>query len=595
MHEKWRAFRLMVSFIFRADPRIAWVLVLLTPINYGSWPAVALGIKFLADGVVQSESRLIAVGVMILAVAMGLAWGLEWISYRLMMSLAERTVVYGDEQVIHVVGSIPGLEHHERPDYLDTLALVRSDVDWYQSAVGLIIGGLGQAMLILSTLGLLVAIHPALLLLPLFGIPSLVIALRSQKRLEQVQRETAEAGRLAARLFNLSMRAGPAKEIRIFNIREELLNRFRSQLDRTHDPLLRVQTWSARMSSVGKMIFGAGYAASVLFVAWLAAQGHATAGDLLLAIYLALGVTSQLEGAWSQIRWGRHNLVAAGRFLWLLDYAHDHSVRRPDRATPVPSKVTDCLLIEDLSFMYPGTDTEVLTGIRLEIPAGATVALVGENGAGKTTLVKLLCRFYEPTAGRILLDGTDISEFDPTEWLRRISTAFQDFSKFEFIARESVGVGDLPRIEEPAALAAALDRAGANDLFKAWPNGLDTQLGRDWEGGIEPSIGQWQKIALSRAVMREHPLLLILDEPTASLDAETEYALFERFHEAAGASRERGSITILVSHRFSTVRMADLIAVIDQGKLIEAGSHDELTRLDGLYAELFSIQARSYQ
>lgn len=595
MREKWRAFRLMLSFMFRADPRLAWAVVLLTPINYGSWPAVALGIKFLADGVVENESSRMVVGVLILSVAMGLAWGLEWVSYRLMMSLAERTAVYGDEQVIRVVGSIPGLEHHERPDYLDTLALVRSDVDWYQSAVGLIIGGLGQATLILATLGLLAAIHPALLLLPLFGIPSLVIVLRSQKRFEQAQRETAEPGRLAARLFNLAVSAGPAKEIRIFNLREELLNRYRSQLDRTHTPLLAVQTWSARMNAVGKMIFGIGYAGSVLFVAWQAASGRATAGDVLLAIYLALGVTSQLEGAWSQIRWGRHNLVAAGRFLWLLDYAHEQPVRRPERPVPVPNNIANGLLIEHVSFVYPGTEAAVLSEIRLEIPAGATVALVGENAAGKTTLVKLLCRFYEPTAGRILLDGTDISEFDPLEWRRRTSTAFQDFCKFEFIARESVGVGDLARIEQTEAVAAALERAGAQDLSRAWANGLDTQLGRDWEGGIEPSVGQWQKIALSRAVMRDHPLLLILDEPTASLDAETEYALFERFHQAAGASRERGSITILVSHRFSTVRMADLIAVIDRGRLVEVGSHDELMRLGGLYADLFSIQARSYR
>jgi ATP-binding cassette, subfamily B, bacterial len=595
MREHWRAFRLMVSFMFRADRKLAWTTVLLTPINYAAWPAVALGIKFLGDGTVQQQPDKMIVGVLILSLAMGLAWRLESVTYRLMISLAESTTVYGDEQVIQVVGSIPGLEHHERPDYLDTLSLVRSEVDWYQSAVGLLIGSLGQATLIITTLGLLSAIHPVLLLLPLFGIPSLLIMLRSQKRMEQVQRETAEPTRLGAHLFNLAVSAGPAKEIRIFNLREELLNRFRLQLDRTHAPLLRVETTNARMGAVGKMILGVGFGGTVLFVAWQATLGRATAGDVLLAIYLALGVTTQIEGAWWHIRWGRRNVVAAGRLLWLLDYAQEQQLRHPKRARRVPNKIDNGLLIDDVSFAYPGTEGEVLSDIRLEIPAGSTVALVGDNGAGKTTLVKLLCRFYQPTAGRILVDGTDLAEFDLSEWWKRTSTAFEDFCKFEFIARESVGVGSLPRINDPEAVAAAMDKAGAHDLTRSWPSGLETQLGRDWNGGIELSMGQWQKVALSRAVMRDHPLLLILDEPTASLDAETEYALFQRFRQAAGANRERGSITILVSHRFSTVRMADLIAVIDQGRLQEIGSHDELMRVNGLYANLFSIQARSYR
>ena len=249
-----------------------------------------------------------------------------------------------------------------------------------------------------------------------------------------------------------------------------------------------------------------------------------------------------------------------------------------------------------MSFAYPGTDNEVLSGVSLHLPAGGTVAVVGENGAGKTTLVKLLCRFYDPSKGRILVDGTGLDQHDVEDWRAGITAAFQDFARFQFLARETVGVGDLKAVEDIPAVERAVVRAGAEDVAAGLPSGLETQLGREWQDGIEVSEGQWQKLALARALMRERPLLLILDEPTASLDAETEYALFARFaaavHEMAS---EVGTITILVSHRFSTVRMADSIVVLDGGRVSEVGSHDELMACGGLYAELYELQERAYR
>ena len=226
----------------------------------------------------------------------------------------------------------------------------------------------------------------------------------------------------------------------------------------------------------------------------------------------------------------------------------------------------------------------------------ATVAVVGENGAGKTTLVKLLCRFYAPSKGRILVDGTGLDQHDVEDWRAGITGAFQDFARFQFLARETVGVGDLRAVEDIPAVERAVARAGAEDVLAGLPSGLETQLGREWEGGVELSEGQWQKLALARALMRERPVLLILDEPTASLDAETEYALFARYAAAVRTTAsEVGTITILVSHRFSTVRMADSIVVLDGGRVIEVGSHDELMALGGLYAELYGLQERAYR
>jgi ATP-binding cassette subfamily B protein len=222
------------------------------------------------------------------------------------------------------------------------------------------------------------------------------------------------------------------------------------------------------------------------------------------------------------------------------------------------------------------------------------VAIVGENGAGKTTLVKLLAKMYEPTEGSILVDGQPLAKMPAKDWRARVAGAFQDFFRFEFRARHTVGLGDLPRLEDERAVVAAVERAGANDVVSRLSSGLETQLGPTWPDGVEVSFGQWQKLALARGFMRDQPLLLVLDEPTAALDAETEHALFERYAAAAKGNRDAGRITILVSHRFSTVRMADLIVVFEGARLVEVGTHDELNAKGGHYAELYGIQAAAY-
>jgi ATP-binding cassette subfamily B protein len=239
------------------------------------------------------------------------------------------------------------------------------------------------------------------------------------------------------------------------------------------------------------------------------------------------------------------------------------------------------------------------------------VAIVGENGAGKTTLVKLLCRFYQPTRGRILIDAEELGRMPVEAWRARLAGAFQDFFRFELHAQQTVGVGDVPRLDDRPAALTAVGRAGADDVVARFPAGLDTQLGPTWPGGVEVSFGQWQKLALARGFMRDRPLLLVLDEPTAALDAETEHALFERYAAAAARTGARtaaraaagggddiradGRITLLVSHRFSTVRMADLIVVLDGARVVEVGAHDALVARGGQYAELYAIQAAAYR
>ena len=276
---------------------------------------------------------------------------------------------------------------------------------------------------------------------------------------------------------------------------------------------------------------------------------------------------------------------------WLEDYASGVTTTANQLA---PARLTEGIRFDHVSFAYPGTDRLVLDDISLELPAGAVVAIVGENGAGKSTLVKILAKMYEPTAGRILIDRTDLALISAVSWRTRLAGAFQDFFSFEFRARHSVGVGDLPRLDDETAVATAVTRAGADDVIARLPQGLDTQLGPTWPDGVEVSFGQWQKLALARGFMRDRPVALVLDEPTAALDAETEHALFERYAAALRGPDRSGGITILVSHRFSTVRMADLIVVLDGARLVEMGTHDALMAKRGQYAQLYSIQAAAY-
>lgn len=237
----------------------------------------------------------------------------------------------------------------------------------------------------------------------------------------------------------------------------------------------------------------------------------------------------------------------------------------------------------------------MLHDVNLDLRAHSIVAIVGVNGAGKSSLIKLLCGFYRPTTGQITVDDIPLADIDLTAWRQRLSGSFQDFARFELPVRETVGVGDLSHVDDRDAVASAIARAGAADVVDQLPDGLETQLGRVFDG-VELSGGQWQKLALARASMRSLPLLLILDEPTAALDARTEHAVFERYAARAEAvDVAGGAITILVSHRFSTVRMADHIIVVDNGRIVQQGTHDELMRAGGSYAELYQAQANAYQ
>jgi len=506
----------------------------------------------------------------------------------------ERTDLAVDRHLMDISAGLPGLEHHERPEFASQLELLRQQRGQLSQIISAVyfmfeaVMRLGAAMLVLAS------IAAPLAFIPLFAVPG-ILAARAAWRIDaRTQERLVEYGRRSGHIYGLATTPGPAKEARLLGLRDWLPQLFAADYRHVRRTTTRSRALQLLLDTAGRLFFGVGFVGALVLVASRAAAGEATAGDVVVAFQLAGEVSFYLATTVQVVGWLGAVLVVAGRYLWLTDYA-ESAGNRTGRGGTVPATLREGVRVEDVDFTYPGTDRPVLTGADLFLPAGSTVAIVGDNGAGKTTLVKLLCGFYPPTAGRITVDGVDIGDMELAEWRQRMSAGFQDFVKFELLARESVGVGDLSELDDSRAIGSALHRAAADDVVPRLADGLETQLGRSWTDGAELSGGQWQKLALGRAMMRTAPLLLVLDEPTASLDPDTEHALFERY---AGAARRvaesNGAITLLVSHRFSTVRMADLILVVNEGRIVESGSHKELINQNGLYAELYNLQAKAY-
>jgi len=513
----------------------------------------------------------------------------------MLFPLKENTALYLDRHIVSLVGGIPTVEHHERPEYLDRLDVLRREMFVLGYAGLNTAGALALLLQVTATGVLLASVNPLLLAVPLFAVPSLWAGARAERIRQAALNASADRTRRARQLFELATSPAAGKELRVFGVGDELLRRHRADWGNA-DSLLDRAAWRGLVwETLSWLVFSAGYGAAIVLVVDEAVTGGASVGEVVLALALVAQVNGQVSAAVGTVSEIVRTLNVAERYLWLTDYANAH-MAIVDNPAPAPDRIVEGIALSGVAFRYPGTGTDVLAEFNLFLPAGSTVAVVGDNGAGKSTLVKLLCRFYEPAAGVITVDGTDLRRIDIGQWRERMSAGFQDFTRFELRAGQTIGVGDVPHVDDPAAVTTALERAASNEVVSALPQGLDTQLGASFDAGVELSGGQWQKLALARAMMRPAPLLLVLDEPTAALDAETEHNLFARYASAASAiAAHNGAVTLMVSHRFSTVRMADLIVVVDGGRIVGAGSHDELIAAGGLYAELYELQAQSYR
>jgi ATP-binding cassette, subfamily B, bacterial len=594
MNDLLRRLSLLTGLVWRADPKRAAAVAALTLAQTLSASLAPLWLKLLIDGVLRSDFRSAVVGAFLTAAGIGFHGAGVLLAFLLRANLTERASLLLQEEICGVTAGLPGLEHFERPEYLDKVHLLQSDTPKLLNSGWAVVDAFSLGIRILITGVLLGSVHPAMLLLPVFTVPSLITGRQSQRVLEVVKDETAEGVRLEQHLFGLATSAVPAKELRVFGLEAEIDTRARVVWEEITSKHLRANTRAWMLGSVGWLFFAIGYTAAAALLLLQATRGQATPGDVVLVVTAGGQVAGHAGGAIGLVKQALDTAGSLGRYLWILDYARSTLLASPSAV--VPDRLASGVDFEHVTFRYPGTQTDVLKDITVHFPAGSTVAIVGENGAGKTTAVKLLCGFYCPTEGRIVVDGVDLTSVDPLAWRQHLSAGFQDFARFEFVAREAVGVGDLALIEDCRAVEAAMERAHAADLIATLENGLETQLGRQFATGVELSGGQWQKLALSRAMMRESPLLLILDEPTAALDASAEHHLFQRYVATAKrVAAANGAITVLVSHRFSTVRMADLIVVFNGGLVAEVGSHSELMLRRGLYAELFNLQAFGYR
>ena len=587
------SFRLL-ELSWRQNPLKTFAALVLVLANAVSAPLLALALKWLTDAAISGNGEAATTaGAAVAGFAIGLLT-LGHFAHIAYFELSEINELQMEMRLIGLANGTAGIEHQERAEYADRVTVLQRELGQIQNGFYAVLALSSLAVAIVITGVLLATVNPILLLLPLVAIPPLVTGRRAQLILDKARDDSASEMRLTQHLFRLATAAGPAKELRVSRLQNEMKRRIGDQWEATTRRLWRAQLRALLLRAAGQLVFAAGYVIGVLIVVNDAIGGQRTVGDVIMAITLAAQVNQQVASAVSLLT----DLQRIGRAFTRFDELEEYvAAREPKSGTATtPTQLRAGIRFENLTFQYPGTDRVILRDVNLTVPPGATLAIVGENGAGKSTLVKLLCRFYEPTSGRILIDDKDLTDLPVGEWRDRIATGFQDFARFEFLARRTVGVGDLPKVEETPAVVAALDRARAGDIVGRLRDGLETQLGKTYTDGVELSGGQWQKLALGRAMMRELPLLLILDEPTSALDAEAESALFERYAEGAKRVGEAaGGVTVLVSHRFSTVRMADLIVVVADGRVVESGPHATLMKNDGLYAELYRLQASAYE
>ena len=578
---------------YRHEPRLMAASFALSQLAALPDALLALWLMLLGKGVLEHRPRMLQAAAIGLGVSTAATWFLRTVSTRVQRRFRDKVTIALESHVAQLQATVATIAHQERPQYLDRLSMLRNQVFVLDHMYVSLFSTLGWILRLGVTMVLLASIHPALLLLLVFAVPTVLTSTWRPEVERSAQERGAQASRLARHLFTLATTAPPGKEVRVTGIGERLVRERREAWERWYAPIAAARWGSAVWHALAWAIFGFAYVGAVVYVS---SGLGAPASKVLLVLAAGARLSAYIGATVGEIGFLRGFWMDGSRRLaWLEDYAASIAAAGD---LPVPAALDRGIRLDHVSFTYPGTSRVVLDDVSATLPAGAVVAIVGENGAGKSTLVKLLAKMYEPSSGSIMVDDTPLARVPADKWRTRLAGAFQDFFRFEFSARHTVGLGDVPRLDDQTAVIAAVDRAGASDVVARLTSGLDTQLGPTWPHGVELSFGQWQKLALARGFMRDQPLLLILDEPTAALDAETEHALFEHYAAAARGGPgegQSGRITILVSHRFSTVRMADLIVVLDGARLVEFGTHDELMAKNGPYAELYSIQAAAYR
>ena len=584
---------LVVSCAVRVSPRQSALCLLETLGNVVDL-LQPLFVTWLVLGGIRHDRGLLVQGVTAFVLSLSLNLALTIIGNNARITQYERVGFWFDSEVSRLTSSLSTLEHLQSPDYLDRTQVLQDQQGLLGFAFNSVLNALRMLIMGAGTLVLALVADPRMILVVAAGVPSLLSARWTTRWQTASDKAAAEPSRRAKHLLSLATTAGPGAELRVFGAERWSRDATEAATLEWMDHRVRL-AWRTTLLQGACSLFFFSVAAGVL--TWM--LHDAVAGTVPIAgLVLAASLVTRLQDLVQLLQWAANNLIRVAengaRYLWLEDFAKADVASHAGRREP-PARLTTGLRTEGLSYTYPGADRPTLQDVSLDLPAGAVVALVGENGAGKSTLVGLLTGMLRPTSGRVLVDGVDLDDLDHEAWRLRMSGAFQDYARLELSAQHSIGVGDVTHVDSGAAVHTALGRASATDVLTALPDGLDTQLGVRWDDGVELSGGQWQRLAIARGMMREEPLLLVLDEPTAALDAGTEHALFDGYAAAARRAGGRGGVTLLVTHRFSTVASADLVVVLDHGRVAEVGTHAELHARGGHYAELYELQARGYR
>jgi len=492
-------------------------------------------------------------------------------------------------RIIHDKSVSVDLAYYENPQYFDTLHRAQQEGPYRPLQIINGLTRLGQNSISLAAVvGLLVSFHwIAALVLFVAAIPGLLVKTKYSGRVFQWQRDRTQTERQAGYFNWILTGYDHAKEMRLFRLGKLFAERF-NDLRRT----LRLEkidiTKRRSVSDFAAQVFATLCVFTIFgVIGFRTVKGEITLGDMVMyfqAFHRGLGFFRDMLGGLADLY--ENNLFLSNLYEFL---DIKPSIREPSTPVSFPVPMKKGIVFDGVVFCYPSVQKNTLEGISLTVPPGTVAALVGDNGSGKTTLIKLLCRLYDPTSGKITIDGIDIRSFGIAALRRQVSVIFQDYVRYHLTARENIWFGNVDLPAESQRIDAAARSAGAQDLIARLPNGYDTVLGKWFDDGEELSIGEWQKIALARAFMGDSQII-VLDEPTSNLDVKTEHAVFERFKALLD-----GRTAILISHRFSTVRMADCIYLLENGRIIESGSHDELMRFGGKYAQMFEKQARYYK